>query len=363
MSAWRCGRSSPVATITPCTTRTARSISPDAHARRASRSGGPMPACPRLRVPRTAGTSPRSRGIAISCMRRKRRAASMRRRIWRARACSRGNLHACRPLDPRRRRRAVCRRAGDGRCGGAPQRARAPQRIRVAAPPAADAYIVARGPGRTIVPAIRGSPTGAGTPSSRCRASASRPAGSIRPRHPAAVGGRRFGRHAAESVQRQRRTARVQCRRRVALVRDRGAGLRRRDAAHGDARPPGRPPRLRARHPRDCRGLSCGHTLRHPDGRGRPDRAGAPGVQLTWMDARVGDRVITPRTGKPVEVQALWINALAIAGRRDPRWLDVRAPRDRVLPRPILERGARVSARRRRCRSRARHVRRLAAAQ
>jgi predicted glycogen debranching enzyme len=51
--------------------------------------------------------------------------------------------------------------------------------------------------------------------------------------------------------------------------------------------------------------------------------AGGPGVQLTWMDARVGDRVITPRTGKPVEVQALWINALAIAGRRDPAWLDV----------------------------------------
>jgi predicted glycogen debranching enzyme len=38
--------------------------------------------------------------------------------------------------------------------------------------------------------------------------------------------------------------------------------------------------------------------------------AGAPGVQLTWMDARVGDWVVTPRTGKPVEVNALWINAL-----------------------------------------------------
>lgn len=33
--------------------------------------------------------------------------------------------------------------------------------------------------------------------------------------------------------------------------------------------------------------------------------AGVPGVQLTWMDARVGDRVITPRIGKPVEIQAL----------------------------------------------------------
>jgi len=41
--------------------------------------------------------------------------------------------------------------------------------------------------------------------------------------------------------------------------------------------------------------------------------AGMRGVQLTWMDARVGDRVITPRIGKPVEVQALWINALRIA--------------------------------------------------
>src|SRR5262249_15252472 len=41
--------------------------------------------------------------------------------------------------------------------------------------------------------------------------------------------------------------------------------------------------------------------------------AGEPGVQLTWMDAKVGDWVVTPRIGKPVEVQALWINALHIA--------------------------------------------------
>ncbi len=39
--------------------------------------------------------------------------------------------------------------------------------------------------------------------------------------------------------------------------------------------------------------------------------AGEPGVQLTWMDAKVGDRVITPRMGKPVEVNALWLNATA----------------------------------------------------
>ena len=39
--------------------------------------------------------------------------------------------------------------------------------------------------------------------------------------------------------------------------------------------------------------------------------AGEPGVQLTWMDAKVGDRVVTPRMGKPVEVNALWLNAAA----------------------------------------------------
>jgi predicted glycogen debranching enzyme len=39
--------------------------------------------------------------------------------------------------------------------------------------------------------------------------------------------------------------------------------------------------------------------------------AGAPGMQLTWMDAKIGDRVVTPRRGKPVEVNALWYCALA----------------------------------------------------
>jgi predicted glycogen debranching enzyme len=38
--------------------------------------------------------------------------------------------------------------------------------------------------------------------------------------------------------------------------------------------------------------------------------AGEAGVQLTWMDAKVGDWVVTPRIGKPVEVNALWLNAL-----------------------------------------------------
>jgi predicted glycogen debranching enzyme len=37
---------------------------------------------------------------------------------------------------------------------------------------------------------------------------------------------------------------------------------------------------------------------------------GGPGIQLTWMDVKIGDWVVTPRTGKPVEINALWINAL-----------------------------------------------------
>lgn len=40
--------------------------------------------------------------------------------------------------------------------------------------------------------------------------------------------------------------------------------------------------------------------------------AGEAGTQLTWMDAKIGDYVVTPRTGKVVEIQALWYNALNI---------------------------------------------------
>ena len=49
---------------------------------------------------------------------------------------------------------------------------------------------------------------------------------------------------------------------------------------------------------------------------------GVPGVQLTWMDAKVGDWVVTPRIGKPVEAQALWLNALWIASQHNGRWKD-----------------------------------------
>jgi predicted glycogen debranching enzyme len=55
--------------------------------------------------------------------------------------------------------------------------------------------------------------------------------------------------------------------------------------------------------------------------------AGEPGVQLTWMDAKIDDWVVTPRIGKPVEIQALWLNALWIGERlhlpSGARWLDL----------------------------------------
>ena len=52
----------------------------------------------------------------------------------------------------------------------------------------------------------------------------------------------------------------------------------------------------------------------HQDPRDGLLYAGEPGVQLTWMDAKVGDWVVTPRIGKPVEINALWHNALRTLG-------------------------------------------------
>ena len=82
--------------------------------------------------------------------------------------------------------------------------------------------------------------------------------------------------------------------------------------------------------------------------------AGQPGVQLTWMDAKVGDWVVTPRIGKPVEVQALWLNALWIATRVLGSLAGAPRPRPRVLSRAFLERGGRLALRRGRSRPRAR---------
>lgn len=59
---------------------------------------------------------------------------------------------------------------------------------------------------------------------------------------------------------------------------------------------------------------------------------GEDGVQLTWMDAKVGDWVVTPRHGKPVEVNALWINALRVA-----EWLAEKLGKDPSVYRQAAE--------------------------
>src|SRR4029077_704659 len=92
---------------------------------------------------------------------------------------------------------------------------------------------------------------------------------------------------------------------------------------------------------------------------------GEEGLQLTWMDAKVGDWVVTPRRGKAVEINALWYNALCLpaggaggarpagrgAGGRRPRAGRARpargrGPRVRVVQPPLLVRGRRTPLRR-----------------
>jgi predicted glycogen debranching enzyme len=67
-------------------------------------------------------------------------------------------------------------------------------------------------------------------------------------------------------------------------------------------------------------------------------REGAEGYQLTWMDAKVGDWVVTPRRGKPVEINALWYNALSLLAR----W--VREEEGAEAARPIADRAAHARA-------------------
>jgi predicted glycogen debranching enzyme len=67
-------------------------------------------------------------------------------------------------------------------------------------------------------------------------------------------------------------------------------------------------------------------------------RQGAPGYQLTWMDAKVGDWVVTPRRGKAVEINALWYNALRLAEG----W--ARAERGAASAEPLAGHAARARA-------------------
>jgi glycogen debranching enzyme len=59
---------------------------------------------------------------------------------------------------------------------------------------------------------------------------------------------------------------------------------------------------------------------------------GRPDLQLTWMDAKIGDWVVTPRTGKPVEVNGLWVNMLGLRAQLETRFgLDAGASRARYI--------------------------------
>ncbi len=76
-----------------------------------------------------------------------------------------------------------------------------------------------------------------------------------------------------------------------------------------------------------CEAILAGHAAgtRHgirldPDDGLLFSGVGAPDVALTWMDARVDNRPITPRAGKAVEIQALWLNALYLMSAHSTRW-------------------------------------------
>ena len=103
-----------------------------------------------------------------------------------------------------------------------------------------------------------------------------------------------------------------------------------------DAQGHHRPPRARhaLRHPRRSDATAC-------------SSQGAPGYQLTWMDAKVDDWVVTPRRGKAVEINALWYNALRLMEQWARRtrtiaaadeYADARAARLRVVQRAVLVR-------------------------
>jgi predicted glycogen debranching enzyme len=76
--------------------------------------------------------------------------------------------------------------------------------------------------------------------------------------------------------------------------------------------------------------------------------AGEPGSQVTWMDAKVGDHPITPRIGKPVEINALWFNALHTMARFAPE-LGKRAEEYKALTERVKSAFARFWNRDRQC--------------
>ena len=306
-------------------------------ARRQCRRGGPIRTCrPSPRCP-TAATRTTPTGTATSSTARRRRAGSTASRIWPRPARSRSISPPATPC--------IVLRAGDGigrrrarrspRASAQLEAARRSRCRRSSARPSRSSCGAAAATRSS--PAIRGSPTGDATRSSRCADWCSRADASTSPRSillawAATVSEGMLPNRFPDHGER----AGVQRGRRVAVVRRR--------------RP--RIPRGGALAPAPVRARLTGAVDAILDGYARGTRfgirmdddgllaCGVPGVQLTWMDARVGDRVITPRIGKPVEVQALWINALRCRGGRYAR--DRRA-RAGGVSRALLERAPRAA--------------------
>jgi predicted glycogen debranching enzyme len=80
----------------------------------------------------------------------------------------------------------------------------------------------------------------------------------------------------------------------------------------------------------------------HVDAKDGLLHVGEPGTQLTWMDAKHGEQVFTPRIGKPVEINALWLNALNVMVRAAAR---VHNLSEKRFCESLLERGSRSFAR------------------
>ena len=226
--------------------------------------------------------------------RRSASAASTTSRTWRRPACFSWELGRARrragAARRRTRRRPSASREG---CARAIFAAETTRRAGASARPlqrAADAYVVRRGDGKTIIAGYPWFTDWGRDTFIALRGLLTLPGGlDARARHPAAPGPPTVSRgHAAEPLPRRRRAARVQLGRRLALVRRRGARVPERGARRPAPMPTVQ--LLHARDRRDPRRLSRRHALRHPHGRRRPARR-RRARRAAHLDGRQGRRL------------------------------------------------------------------------
>ena len=318
----------------------------------APRSSAPATLVPQLRIRRRARARARFPGRSVQSA-----AADVRSR---ARAAPQRDRLAPSAATPATRRGcAIGEMRAARRCGRRAVRTiRWSQRLTLAA----DQFIVQRGDLQTIIAGYHwfsdwGRDTMIALPGLTLATGRAR----RRPRDPAGLRRQRRPRHAAQSLSRCRRDARVQHRRRHALVLRSGPRLLARhsgDYAFVRARP------LPGLKQTSSTGTCAARATASAWTTMACWPAGEPGVQLTWMDAKVGDWVVTPRTASPSRSRrsgttrcASWKispRASAIAARAHATRRTGRRAREQ-LPRAVLERSGRLPLRR----GRRRHARRL----